>query len=201
MSKTDHKREMKELYYPPRSAVVEVDVPTLQFLMVDGTGDPNTAASYSEAVAALYAVSYTVKFAMKRDAGQDYVVMPLEGLWWADDLSSFARNDRRHWQWTMMIMQPVEVSAARIEAAMAAVHDNKRLPGLDRLRFEQFTEGRCAQTLHIGPFSDEAATIQRLHDYIAERSALRGRHHEIYLSDIRRAAPERWKTVIRQPMV
>lgn len=201
MSKTDHKREMKELYYPPRSAVVEVDVPTLQFLMVDGTGDPNTAASYSEAVAALYAVSYTVKFAMKRDAGQDYVVMPLEGLWWADDLSSFARNDRRHWQWTMMIMQPVAVSAARIDAAIAAVHDSKHLPGLDRLRFEQFTEGRCAQTLHIGPFSDEAATIQRLHDYIAERSALRGQHHEIYLSDIRRAAPERWKTVIRQPMV
>jgi hypothetical protein len=196
----DLKRELKALYRPSAKDVVEVDVPAFDFLTVDGEGDPNTSTAYKEAVEALFSVSYTIKFALKMERALDYVVMPLEGLWWADDLASFSRDDKERWKWTMMIMQPPEASARMVEAAIASVRSKKGLPALERLRFEIFKEGRCAQTLHVGPFSDEGPTIQRVHAYIAGRSALRGKHHEIYLSDIRRAAPEKWKTVIRQPM-
>jgi hypothetical protein len=200
MDKIDLKRELKALYKPSAKGVVEVDVPAFDFLMVDGEGDPNTSTAYRDAVEALFSVSYTIKFALKKERALDYVVMPLEGLWWADDLASFSRDNRQRWKWTMMIMQPPEASARMVEAAIASVRSKKGLPALERLRFETFKEGRCAQTLHVGPFSDEGPTIQRVHAYIAGRSALRGKHHEIYLSDIRRAAPENWKTVIRQPM-
>lgn len=200
VDKIDLKRELKALYKPSAKEVVEVAVPAFDFLMVDGEGDPNKAAGYKEAVEALYSVSYAVKFALKRDKALDYVVMPLEGLWWADDLASFNRDEKDRWRWTMMIMQPPEASAQLIESAIASVQARKGLPGLGRIRLERFEEGRSAQTLHIGPFSTEGPTIQRVHAYISARSALRGRHHEIYLSDIRKAAPGKWKTIIRQPM-
>jgi hypothetical protein len=200
MDKIDLKRELKALYRPSAKDVVELDVPAFDFLMVDGEGDPNTSTAYREAVEALFSVSYTIKFALKKERALDYVVMPLEGLWWADDLASFSRDDKERWKWTMMIMQPPEASARMVEAAIASVRSRKGLPALERLRFETFKEGRCAQTLHVGPFSDEGPTIERVHAYIAGRSALRGKHHEIYLSDIRKAAPENWKTVIRQSM-
>ncbi len=200
MEKIDLKRKWKPLYAPSAKEVVEVDVPAFDFLMVDGEGNPDTSSSYTQAVEALYSVSYAMKFTLKKENGLDYKVMPLEGLWWADDLASFHRGDKTAWKWTMMIMQPPEVSRRAVQAAIAGVHDRKQLPGLERIRFEAFEEGRCAQTLHLGPFSAEGPTIARVHDYIAARSALRGKHHEIYLSDIRRAAPEKWKTIIRQPM-
>ncbi|WP_242113290.1 GyrI-like domain-containing protein [Luteimonas aquatica] len=201
MPRIDVKRELKHLYHPSAKSVVEVEVPAMRFLMVDGEGDPNTSPRYAEAVEALFSVSYATKFAVKRGAqGIDYAVMPLEGLWWSEDLSSFLRDDRAQWKWTMMIMQPDFVEAAAIHAAIAAVRRKKSLPALRGLRLEAFDEGRCAQTLHIGPFSEEGPTIRRVHDFIGERAALAGKHHEIYLSDIRRAAPARWKTVIRQPM-
>jgi hypothetical protein len=200
MDKIDLKNELKILYKPPAKKVIEIDVPAFNFLMVDGDGDPNTSKSYQEAVEALYSISYSIKFTLKGEKQRDYVVMPLEGLWWADDLSSFNRNEKDRWKWTMMIMQPPEASKLMIQSAIASVRAKKGLPGLERIRFEQFREGRCAQTLHVGPFSTEGPTIQRVHDYVASRSALRGKHHEIYLSDIRKAAPERWKTIIRQPM-
>jgi hypothetical protein len=126
--------------------------------------------------------------------------MPLEGLWWADDLSAFARNDRRGWQWTMMIMQPPIATRELLSQALHAVQRKKGLPALERLRIAAFTEGRCAQVLHVGPFSGEGPVIERLHDFIAASGALTGKHHEIYLSDIRRADPANWKTIIRQPM-
>ena len=200
MDKIDLKSELKALYRPSAKAVVEIDVPLFNFLMVDGDGNPNTSKEYKEAVEALYSVSYTIKFALKREKTLDYVVMPLEGLWWADDLTSFNRNEKDDWKWTMMIMQPPEASKQMAQSAITSVQDKKGLPGLKKIRFEQFKEGHCAQTLHIGPFSAEGPTIQRVHDYISSRSALRGKHHEIYLSDIRKAAPEKWKTIIRQPM-
>jgi hypothetical protein len=182
-------------------APVEVDVPPLRYLMVDGRGDPNTSQSYSEAVEALFSVAYTAKFIVKKGAqGIDYTVMPLEGLWWADDLGAFTANDRAQWQWTMMILQPDFVADETLETAIAEVQRKKQLPGLKRLRLETFTEGRCAQILHVGPFTREGPTIERLHAFIAARAALSGKHHEIYLSDIRRAAPAKWKTIIRQPM-
>jgi hypothetical protein len=200
MTKVDHKKELSQFYRPSSKQVTEVTVPTMAYLMIDGHGDPNTTLAYAEAVEALFSVSYTAKFSLKQASSADYSVMPLEGLWWADDLSVFENNNRTNWKWTMMIMQPPVVTAQTIEAAVAAVGRKKSLAALWRLRFEDFTEGRCAQMLHIGPFTEEGPTIQRVHDFILARGSLSGKHHEIYLSDIRRADPAKWKTIIRQPM-
>ncbi|HZX77873.1 GyrI-like domain-containing protein [Lysobacter sp.] len=201
MQKIDLKRELGPLYRPPVSRVIQVDVPAFRFLMIDGEGDPNTSPAYARAVEALFSVSYTAKFMVKKGAQAiDYAVMPLEGLWWSDDLTAFVNDDRAKWQWTMMIMQPDFVEPALIEDAIAQVRRRKRLAAVEKLRLQTFTEGRCAQTLHVGPFSEEGPTIQRVHDFIRAHSALTGKHHEIYLTDVRRADPARWKTIIRQPM-
>jgi hypothetical protein len=201
MKKTDLKKELKHLYQPSAKDVVQVDVPTFQFLMIDGEGDPNITRAYAQAIEALFAVSYTAKFMIKKGPQAiDYSVMPLEGLWWADDMPAFAANDKSKWEWTMMIMQPHFVEAAVIQAAIEEIKRKKTLPAVGALRLENFTEGLCAQLLHIGPFSEEGPTIQRVHDFIDAKSARTGKHHEIYLSDIRRAEPAKWKTIIRQPM-
>lgn len=201
MKKVDLKKELGHLYRPSAKAVVEVEVPTFQFLMIDGEGDPNTSPDYKEAVEALFSVSYTAKFMLKKGAQEiDYAVMPLEGLWWSEDMSAFITNDRSKWKWTMMIMQPHFIEPALIHQAIAEVTRKKAIAAAGKLRLQDFTEGSCAQTLHVGPFSEEGPTIERVHAFIGERSALAGKHHEIYLSDIRRADPARWKTIIRQPM-
>ena len=202
MTKLDLKKNLKQFYQPSKSEVTLVDVPTFNFLMIDGEGDPNTSAAYAEAVETLFSVSYTAKFMVKRSAKPiDYAVMPLEGLWWADDMSAFSNADKSRWKWTLMIMQPDFVSAGVIAKAISEVERKKGLAALGALRLEAFAEGRCAQTLHVGPFSEEGPTITRVHRFIEERSGLRGKHHEIYLSDIRRADPKRWRTIIRQPML
>jgi hypothetical protein len=201
MEKVDLRKEFKQLYHPSAKVVTEVQVPLFKYLMVDGKGDPNSSATYAAAVEALFSVSYTAKFMLRKEPEKrDYAVMPLEGLWWADDMAAFHTGDRANWQWTMMIMQPAFVPDAALHRAMAEVAAKKRLPAIAQLRIETLEEGHCAQILHIGPFSAEGPTIKRLHDHIDARSGLRGRHHEIYLTDIRRADPSRWKTVIRQPM-
>jgi hypothetical protein len=201
VEKLDLRKQLKHLYLPSAKQIAEVQVPAFTFLMVDGQGDPNTSPAYAEAVEALFSVSYTAKFMVKKGpTKKDYAVMPLEGLWWADDPSVFLSGERSSWRWTMMIMQPDFVSRALLQQAMAEAARKKSLPGIARLRIEQFEEGRCAQILHVGPFTAEGPLIQRLHAHIEAHSALRGRHHEIYLSDIRRTDPSRWKTVIRQPM-
>jgi hypothetical protein len=201
MRKVDLKRELKHLYQPSAKEVVQVEVPAFRFLLIDGEGDPDTSERYADAVQALFSVSYTAKFMVKKRTQEvDYAVMPLEGLWWSDDMSAFITNDRSKWRWTMMIMQPHFVAAEVIEESIAEVRRKKALSVVDELRLETFTEGSCAQILHVGPFSEEGQTIQRVHDFIARRSALAGKHHEIYLSDIRRADPDKWRTVIRQPM-
>lgn len=201
MQKVDLKKELKHLYQPSAKEVVQVEVPTLQFLMVDGEGDPNTSQEYAQAVEALFSVSYTAKFMVKKGAqGIDYAVMPLEGLWWADDMSVFSTNDKSNWKWTIMIMQPHFVANEVIEAAISEVKRKKDLPAIGKLRLEPFSEGLCAQVLHIGPFSEEGPTIERLHSFIDARTGRDGKHHEIYLSDIRRADPTKWKTIIRHPM-
>lgn len=202
MEKIDLKKELKSLYAASAKAVSEVEVPEMAYLMVDGEGDPNTSPAYAEAIEALFAVSYAVKFMVKKGENAiDYGVMPLEGLWWADEPSAFIGADKSGWQWTMMIAQPAFVPEELIERAIAEVRAKKNPPALSRLRRESFAEGRCAQILHVGPFSEEGASVAKLHQYIADHGEVRGKHHEIYLSDIRRAAPEKWKTVIRQPMV
>ena len=201
MRVVDLKKELKQLYQPSAKEVGEVQVPSMNFLMIDGEGDPNTSRTYAETVEALFSVSYAIKFMVKKGTlATDYGVMPLEGLWWADDMSSFSVNEKSEWKWTMMIMQPPFVTKEVIASAIAEVKKKKNPPALARMRVEQFSEGRCAQTLHIGPFSEEGPTIERVHQYIVARGKRTGKHHEIYLSDIRKADPAKWKTVIRQPM-
>lgn len=200
MQKIDLKKELKEFYQASAKEVRVVDVPPFSYLMIDGSGDPNTSPEYARAVETLFALSYAVKFHVKKAQGIDYVVMPLEGLWWADDLSVFESGARDQWKWTMMIMQPDFVSSEAVNAAMAKVRAGKSHLDLGKVRFEKYEEGRAAQLLHIGPFSEEGATIRRLHAFINEHSSLRGVHHEIYLSDFRRTEPAKWRTIIRQPM-
>jgi hypothetical protein len=202
VAKIDLRKELGALYQVGATDPVIVDVPPLRYLMIDGKGDPGTTQAYKDAVEALFSVSYTAKFLVKkRRQAIDYAVMPLEGLWWADDLNVFTLNERSAWKWTMMILQPDFADDSTIQQAIAEVRRKKQLPGLAALRLEQFAEGRSAQVLHVGPFTAEGPTIQRLHAFIEARSQLRGKHHEIYLSDIRRAAPDKWKTIIRQPLV
>jgi len=201
MKKIDLKKELKHLYQASAKEVVQVSVPTLKYLMVDGKGDPNTSQEFAQAVEALFAVSYTAKFALKKGVEAiDYAVMPLEGLWWADDMSAFVAGDKTKWKWTMMILQPAFVSDKVIEAALVNAGKKKELPSLSKLRQEELSEGSCAQILHVGPFSEEGPTIAKLHEFISARGGRTGKHHEIYLSDIRRAQPEKWKTILRQPM-
>jgi hypothetical protein len=198
----DWKKELKHLYAPSTKEVAQVDVPSLNYLMIDGKGDPNTAQEYADANEALFAVAYTLKFMVKKGPlAIDYGVMPLEGLWWADDMSKFTTEDKSNWLWTAMIAQPEFVTKAMVDAANAEVLRKKNPASLSKLRFEQFSEGQCAQIMHIGPFSEEGPNIEKVHQFIeAGGNARRGKHHEIYLSDIRKADPAKWKTVIRQPM-
>ena len=166
MKTIDLKKELQHLYQASAKEVVQVSVPTLRYLMVDGQGDPNTSQEFAQAVEALFAVSYTAKFAMKKGIQAiDYAVMPLEGLWWADDMSAFVADDKANWKWTMMMLQPAFVSDEVIEAAMVSAGKKKPLPSLSKLRVEEFSEGSCAQIMHVGPFSEEGPTIARLHEF------------------------------------
>jgi hypothetical protein len=200
-TKVDFKVARKELYRASRDPAL-VDVPELAFLMLDGHGDPNTATEYTQAVEALYTVSYSLKFAIKRARdGLDYGVMPLEGLWWVADMSKFTSSKKSDWDWTAMIMQPDQVTQDLLEDALANASAKKSLPAAAKLRLERFCEGPAAQVMHIGPYDAEGPTIKRLHELIAESGRTRrGKHHEIYLSDPRRSAPEKLRTIIRQPV-
>ncbi|HLF25350.1 MAG TPA: GyrI-like domain-containing protein [Anaerolineae bacterium] len=202
MTKIDFKKELKQLYNPSPKQVVAVDVPPLNFLMIDGAGDPNTARAYPQALAALYSASYTLKFMLKKGkAAIDYGVMPLEGLWWAPDMAQFSIADKGAWLWTAMIMQPDFVTEAQVREAVEQAAKKRELPALSQIRLERYHEGLAAQIMYIGPYAAEGPTIAGIHRFIEESGhQLRGKHHEIYLSDPRRTAPEKLKTVIRQPM-
>jgi hypothetical protein len=191
------------LYKASAKQPVIVDVPPMQFLMIDGAGDPNTSQAYHAALEALYALAYTLKFALKKTAELNYRVAPLEGLWWSDAMADFTTANKDAWQWTMLIAQPSIVTPDLVEQARAEVQRKKAPPALAQVRLATFHEGLAAQILHIGPYATEAPTIQRLHAFIHAQGGtfdgLRQKHHEIYLGDPRRAAPEKLKTVIRQP--
>lgn len=179
-----------------------LEVPPLRYLMIDGSGDPNTAESYADALATLYPVAYALKFASKA-RGQDYVVPPLEALWWADDMRTFtSARDKSSWQWTAMLLVPEWVTDEAVAETITTVGETKQPPSIDLLRLEPLTEGLCVQTLHIGPYDDEGPVLAELHDRFLpdEGLELTGRHHEIYLSDPRRAAPEKLRTILRQPV-
>ena len=235
--KVDFKKELKELYNPSAKGFALVDVPPMQFLMVDGQGDPNTAAEYAEAVEALYGLAYTLKFMSKREMDRDYGVPPLEGLWWAADMNVFTPGtiERDAWLWTMMIMTPDWITEEQFGRAVGEVKRKKGQHGdtktrgelvgtlgaqgnsrggqgdketgrsggaLEKVRLERFEEGLAVQILHIGPYTAEGPTIARLHgEYLPANGLVEsGNHHEIYLSDPRKSAPEKLRTILRQPV-
>ncbi len=202
MEKIDFKKELKDLYKPSVKKVEVVDVPQMNFFMIDGQGDPNTSQEYQDALEALYSLSYTCKFIVKRGELQiDYGVLPLEGLWWTEDMSQFSVDRKGDWKWTAMIMQPEYVTPSVVAEGFEQVKKKKNPAALSRVRLEAFSEGKAAQIMHLGPFSEEGPTVEKVHAFIKESGfKLSGRHHEIYLSDIRKAAPEKWKTIIRQPI-
>jgi hypothetical protein len=196
----DHRKQCGPLYRARRTPGL-VDVPPLQYLMIDGHGDPNLAPEYTEALQALYAVAYGVRFAVRRSGGEDFTVMPLQGLWSAADSSAFVRGDRASWDWTMMIMQPDAVTAGLVDRVRTAASAKAPARALAAIRLERYEEGPAAQVLHVGPYAGEGPTIEALHGFIAASGLhRRGRHHEIYLGDPRRATPERLRTIIRQPV-
>jgi hypothetical protein len=202
MNKVDFKQQLKHLYNPSAKDVTVVEVPPLHFLMIDGAGNPNTAITYKQAVEALFAVSYALKFMVKKGAGIDYGVMPLEGLWWADDMTQFNFENKDIWKWTALVMQPDYVTDAMFKAAREQVAHKKDLPALGDLRFSVFHEGQAAQIMYLGPYAEEGPTIAKLHHFIDQQGGQRqGKHHEIYLSDPSHTAPQKLKTVIRQPFV
>ena len=200
--KTDFKKAF-DCYRATAGRFRTVDVPDLRYLMVDGHGDPNSSPDFTAAVEALYPVAYKLKFASKQDLGRDYVVMPLEGLWWAGDMDAFtATRDKSRWDWTLMIMVPEWTDQGMFAAAVERAAARNRPVRLDDVRLETLSEGRCVQTLHVGPFDDEADVLARMHDEFIPEQGLRmvGRHHEIYLSDFRRTAPDKLRTILRQPV-
>ena len=200
-TKIDLKKDLKHLYNPSSKQVTVVDVPEMNFFMIDGEGDPNTSEAYQNAVEALFAVSYTLKFMVKKgESGIDYAVMPLEGLWWVEDMTQFTQENKDAWKWTAMIMQPAYVTQQLAEDAVKQVEKKKALPSLSDIQFGAFHEGMAAQIMYFGPYHEEGPTIKRIHNFIRDQGyRLRGKHHEIYLSDPRRAAPNKLKTIIRQP--
>jgi hypothetical protein len=202
MSKIDFKSEYKSLYSAPSKDFVLIDVPPLTYLMYDGAGDPNTVAEYKQAVEALYSLSYTLKFMSKRAFDRDYVVGPLEGLWWADDMSTFVTRQKAKWSWTMMILQPDWITVDHVRAALSEVMMKKGLPGVEKARLEVLDEGLSAQILHIGSYDEEGPTLKRLHEEWLPANGLKetGKHHEIYLGDPRKVAPEKLRTLLRQPV-
>ncbi|MBB1155412.1 MULTISPECIES: GyrI-like domain-containing protein [Amycolatopsis] len=202
MEKYDVKKAHRTLYAPPSKDFTVVDVPALQYLAVDGHGDPNTAPEYTHAVEALYGIAYSVKFASKKTLGRDFVVGPLEGLWRADDPTVFLTREKAKWDWTMMINQPDWVTEEMVREAAESVAKKKDNPALARVQLRTLTEGTSVQILHLGSYDDETPTLHRLHDeYLPEHDlTFNGDHHEVYLSDPRRTAPEKLKTVLRQPV-
>ncbi|MET3900119.1 hypothetical protein ABIB57_004082 [Devosia sp. UYZn731] len=200
MDKIDFKAELKHLYQPGTRDFVFVDVPDMTFVMIDGQGDPNTAASYRTAVEWLYAASYAMKFASK-DLGQDYFVPPLEGLWWADEPNDFVVSNKANWRWTMMIMVPDFITRAMYDTAVEKSAE-KLGDAPASLRLESFAEGRGLQIMHLGSYDEEGPALEHLHEVEmpGRKLVYNGHHHEIYLNDPRKTAPAKLKTILRQPV-
>jgi len=202
MEKFDIKKAFKALYSAPTGKFAVVDVSPLNYFMVDGAGDPNAATEYKAAVEALYAASYTLKFMSKAALHHDYVVPPLEGLWWSKDMTDFVTRRKSLWRWTMMIAVPDFIAGSMADEAIIKAGEKKGLLALQRPRFERLEEGQAIQTLHIGSYDDEGPILKRLHEEFlpAHRLAPSGHHHEIYLSDPRKTPAEKLKTILRQPV-
>ncbi|QTX05606.1 GyrI-like domain-containing protein [Agromyces archimandritae] len=196
----DATKDLREFYTARAGRFDLVVVPELPFLMLDGHGDPNTEPAYAAAVQGLYALSYRLKFTVKRELGRDAKVAPLEGLWSAADPRAFAARDTSAWDWTLMILQPPWITAELVDAARPAAAE--KAPAAASARFETLTEGLSVQTLHRGPYDEEGPVLAELHEeFMPEHGlAFNGPHHEIYFGDPRRQAPERMRTILRQPV-
>ncbi|WP_457795751.1 GyrI-like domain-containing protein [Methylocystis sp. S23] len=201
MTKTDFKKALSEFYSASRRDFTLVEVPAMQFVMVDGAGDPNAAPAYKNAIEWLFSVSYAMKFAAKETLQKDYVVPPLEGLWWADEPQDFVARRKESWRWTMMIMAPDFVDRVMFKTAVEKTKKKLGAPP-DSLRLETYDEGPSLQILHIGSYDDEGPTLAHLHDDVmpSRKLTFAGRHHEIYLSDARKTAPAKLRTILRQPV-
>lgn len=202
VEKIDFKKTL-DTYQAKQGEFRIVDLPDMHYLMLDGTGDPNTSPLFADSVETLYPVAYKVKFASKRELGRDYVVPPLEGLWWAEDMTTFSTaRDKSRWDWTLMLMVPDWIDADLVESVVQQVGAKSPPERLADLRFALLSEGRCVQTLHIGSFDDETAVLAQMHNEIIPEYGfqLAGKHHEIYLSDFRKVTPEKMRTILRQPV-
>lgn len=208
MSKVDFKKALKPFYNPKPKTYEIVKIPKMNFIMIDGKGVPGVSQIYMDSLAALYPIAYKTKFLAKAK-DQDYVVPPLQALWWADNMDDFITGNKQNWQWTLMLMQPDWVSVDMIEQARATAAAKNPPKLLDQVRFEAYDEGLAAQYMHIGAYDDEGPVLKVMHeDYIPQQgykmpalTAKITKHHEIYLSDPRRVAPEKLKTILRQPIV
>jgi DNA-binding PadR family transcriptional regulator len=202
VDKYDVKKAHKTLYTPPSKDFTVVDVPDLQYIAVDGRGDPNSSSAYADALEALYGIAYTLKFASKKTVGKDFVVGPLEGLWRADDPEVFVTRRKDDWEWTMLINQPDWITEGMVRSAIEKVTANKPNPAAHKVRLRTLSEGRSVQILHVGSYDEETPTLDRLHHrYMPENGfTFNGDHHEIYLSDPRRTEPTKLKTILRQPV-
>ena len=200
MQKIDFKKTLKHLYNPPAGKFTLVDVPPMKFLMIDGHGNPNISPEFQQNTEALYTLAYTIKFALK-PAGVEFVVPPMEGLWWTENMVDFSESAKDRWDWTLMLMQPESVTPQLFASALLQAQRKKALPALEKLRLETYHEGLSVQILYYGSYSDEGPTIARMHAYLRDEGySTNGKHHEIYIGDPRRNPPEKLKTVIRQPV-
>ncbi len=201
MDKTDLKKAL-DSYRSGTGTFRILDVPELGYLMIDGAGAPGSP-QFAEAIESLYPVAYSLKFSSKRELGRDYVVPPLEGLWWADDMGSFTTaRDKSLWQWTLLMLVPDWLGQDAYGRAVAQVSAKKPPARLGDVRYGRLYEGRCVQTMHVGSFDDEAPLLATMHDEFIPGHGLTktGKHHEIYLSDFRKFAPEKLRTILRQPV-
>ena len=201
MDKIDFKKTL-DSYQAKRGVFRLVEVPPLHYLMIDGHGDPNTSPAFAEAIETLYPIAYKLKFASKQGLGRDYVVPPLEGLWWADDRNAFLNRDASQWDWTLLLLVPDWIDQAMVDAAVEQVAAKDPPARLGDVRFDLLDEGLCVQTLHVGSFDDEGPVLQKLHEEFIPNQGLTptGHHHEVYFSDFRRTAPDKLRTLLRQPV-
>jgi len=203
MNKIDYKKDLKEYYQAKLDKIVTVNVPKMNFIMIDGHGDPNTSRDYIDAIQTLYPIAYGIKFYCKKELGIDFGVMPLEGLWWTENMDNFDMKDKSNWLWTAMIMQPEFINKVIFDKIVEQTKEKKNPVAINKIRFESYNEGRAAQTMYVGPYADEGVTIQSVHTFIKDQGgkldSTNKHHHEIYLSDPRRAEASRLKTIIRQP--
>jgi hypothetical protein len=200
--KIDLKKELKNLYKPSAKKVSIVNVPEMKFLMLNGRGVPERSQEFQDAIQAVYGVAYTIKFTLKEDPSiPDFTVMPLESLWWISGGATFDKAEGSAWRWTVMVAQPHFITEEHLAAAKKKLKQKAGGPSVSNVRLRSFDEGLSAQMMHIGSYSSIGDSVKKVEDYAKENGyKLRGRHHEIYLSDPRRVAPEKLKTIVRRPL-